>query len=154
MCVLPGLVSLLRSLKEFLPFEGAEVLLPQKLERCGFGRGLKLSFPDSFCCDKCSLEVGGKEMRHSYAAISEVTAKSIGLQNTMVREGRVCDAGTDIVSGKRRIRTARYKLDSSNIVDSLSVSNKKEPHPAAWEREKVVVQLSIMLDDIRKEGWG
>jgi hypothetical protein len=34
------------------------------------------------------------------------------------------------------------------------VSNKKEPHPAAWEREKVVVQLSIMLDDIRKEGWG
>jgi hypothetical protein len=90
-------------------------------------------------------------MRHPYAAISEVTAKSIGLQNTMVREGRVCDAGTDIVNGKRRIRTARYKLDSSDIVDSLSVSNKKKPHPAAWEREKAGVQLSIMLDNFREE---
>jgi hypothetical protein len=152
MCVLPSFVSLPRPLKELLPFEEAEVLLPQKPELCGFGRGLRLSFADSFCCDKCSLEVGGKEMRHPYAAISEVTAKSIGLQNAMVREGRVCDACTDIVSGKRRIRAARYKLDSSDIVDSLSVSNKKEPHPAAWEREKVGVQLSIILDNLREEG--
>jgi hypothetical protein len=75
-------------------------------------------------------------MRHPYTAISEVAAKSIGLQNAMVREGRVCDAG----------------IDSSDIVDSLSVSNKKEPHPAAWEREKVGVQLSIILDNLREEG--
>ena len=99
LCVLPGCVPLLWPLREFLPFIEAEVLLSEELELCGFGRDWTLSFTNSFCCDDCSLEVGRKEMSDPHAGVKEVTAKAIGLQNAMVCEGRVCGAGTGIVSG-------------------------------------------------------
>ena len=62
-----------------------------------------------------------------------MVAKSIGLQDAMVRESRVCDAGTRIISWKISTIGNRNILISCDVVDSLAVSNQKEPHPAAWE---------------------
>jgi hypothetical protein len=63
----------------------------------------------------------------------------------MVRESRVCDAGTEIVSGRRKARAARDKLNSCHVIDSLAVPDKKQPHPAAWEREKWVFSCRSCL---------
>jgi hypothetical protein len=57
-----------------------------------------------------------------HARISEVPTKSIGLQDAVIREGRVCDAGTEIVSG-RSVRAGRDKLVSCNIINCLPVSD-------------------------------
>ena len=103
MRVLSTLVPLPRSFEEFLPFIETEVLFSQEMEFRGLCRGGELSFADSFSCDESSLEVGREQMRDLNAIIREVAAKAISLQDAMVCEGRVCDAGTEKVSGRKLI---------------------------------------------------
>lgn len=52
-----------------------------------------------------------------------MAAKSIGLQNAMVRESRVCDAGTETVRWKTPRLEREDKLYSCDIVDSFAVSD-------------------------------
>jgi hypothetical protein len=41
----------------------------------------------------------------------------------------------EIVSRVQRKLKLENELDSRNIVDGLAVSDQKQPHPAAWDRE-------------------
>lgn len=55
--------------------------------------------------------------------------------------------------GEEGVRAARDKLDPCHVIDSLAVPDKKEPHPAAWEREKLVFSRRSCLM-LREEGSG
>ena len=39
-------------------------------------------------------------MGNLHTIFGEMVAKSIGLQDAVIGEGRICDAGTEIVSGR------------------------------------------------------
>ena len=92
-------------------------------------------------------------MGNLHTIFGEMVAKSIGLQDAVIGEGRICDAGTEIVSGIK-IRAERDKLVSCNIIYCLPVSDQKEPHPAAWEREKLVFSFRSCLMMLREEVGG
>ena len=42
-------------------------------------------------------------MGNLHTIFGEMVAKSIGLQDAVMGEGRICDAGTEIVSGRKRL---------------------------------------------------
>lgn len=98
MFLFPTLVRICRSLDELLALIESKVLLTKDLELCYFSRrksALQLSNTNSLCGSSSALEVGREYL--GQLASGQMCSDTIGLKDTVVREGRIGYASTEML---------------------------------------------------------
>lgn len=124
MCLLPRLVTIPRSLEELLHLVEPKVLLSDRPDLDRLGRGILLRKTNSFGSPERTLQIRREDMGDPDLVRSKVRPEPLGLEDSMIRQGRICDASAEFLAGSSNERIEMpCLLDTSNIVNGFAMSN-------------------------------